>query len=181
MKKLLIIFSFVFIAAYGANAKEQVSVPGVEKNSKEAAEFLKAVKGKAIVPLRSIRGLLAGYFKDNGDIASRYHEPVLQGDLIFIGMYNNYAVYSRKMREGKKLVDAYTLITLSEDKKLFRVYLESNDYISEIYKWRVAGSDWKNYPKMEISDIWLGEREYNKDDYVYKITDDEYDKNDFKN
>ena len=60
MKKLLIIFSFVFIAAYGANAKEQVSVPGVEKNSKEAAEFLKAVKGKAIVPLRSIRGFLLG-------------------------------------------------------------------------------------------------------------------------
>ena len=85
------------------------------------------------------------------------------------------------MREWKKLVDAYTLITLSEDKKLFRVYLESNDYISEIYKWRVAGSDWKNFPKMEISDIGLGERQYNKDDYVYKITDDEYDKNDFKN
>ena len=51
MKKLLIIFSFVFIAACAANAKEQVSVPGVEKNSKEAAEFLKAVRGKAIVPL----------------------------------------------------------------------------------------------------------------------------------
>ena len=60
MKKLLIIFSFVFIAACGANAKGQVSVPGVEKNSKEASEFLKAVKGKAIVPLRSIRGFLLG-------------------------------------------------------------------------------------------------------------------------
>ena len=86
MKKLLIIFSFIFIAACGGNEAGQVSVPGVDKNSKEAAEFLEAVKGKAIVPLRSSRGFPVGYFKDNGDIASRYHHPTLQGDLIFIGM-----------------------------------------------------------------------------------------------
>ncbi|EKV58092.1 hypothetical protein A966_02193 [Brachyspira hampsonii 30446] len=182
MKKLLIIFSFVFIAACGGKTAGQVSVPGVEKNSKEAAEFLDAVKGKAIVPLRSARGFPVGYFKDNGDIASRYHHPILQGDLIFIGMTNNYAIYSRKRQEtANEYADEYTAITLSEDKTLIRIYLESSDYSSEISKWRREGANWDNYPKMEISDLGFEDREYTKDDYIYKITDDEYDENDFIN